>query len=72
MIGVDHIDFEAAARRGIPVCNAAEYCIDEVADHTVGFMLPLMRQTVACAVRGEKLPNVMNGVGLRAHSAKLE
>lgn len=45
-IGVDNIDLEAAARAGIPVCNVPEYCIDEVADHTLAFILAVTRQVV--------------------------
>lgn len=45
-IGVDNVDLEAAARAGIPVCNVPEYCIDEVADHTLAFILAITRQVV--------------------------
>src|SRR5262245_19549892 len=34
-IGVDNVDLKAAGARGIPVCNVPDYCIDEVADHTL-------------------------------------
>src|SRR5438105_280510 len=34
-IGVDNVDLEAARQHGIPVCNVPDYCIDEVADHTL-------------------------------------
>lgn len=43
-IGVDNVDLEAARRRGIPVCNVPDYCIDEVADHTLAFILASTRQ----------------------------
>ena len=43
-IGVDNVDLEAARRRGIPVCNVPNYCIDEVADHAVALALALGRQ----------------------------
>lgn len=37
-IGVDNVDLIAARARGIPVCNVPDYCIDEVADHTLAFV----------------------------------
>jgi len=43
-IGVDNVDLAAAKARGIPVCNIPDYCIDEVADHTLAFILALTRQ----------------------------
>lgn len=53
-IGVDNVDLEAARQRGIPVCNVPDYCIDEVADHTLAFLLATTRQVVSNAlhVRG--------------------
>jgi D-3-phosphoglycerate dehydrogenase len=45
-IGYDNVDIAAARERGIPVCNIPEYCIDEVADHTLAFILALTRQVV--------------------------
>jgi D-3-phosphoglycerate dehydrogenase len=42
-IGYDMIDVEAAARRGITVANTPDYCIDEVATHTVALALHGMR-----------------------------
>ena len=46
-IGVDNVDLETARARGIPVSNVPDYCIDEVADQTLGFILGLTRQVVA-------------------------
>ncbi len=53
-IGVDNVDLDAARSRGIPVCNVPDYCIDEVADHTLAFILAATRQVVTncLAVRG--------------------
>lgn len=46
-IGVDNVDLDAARQRGIPVCNVPDFCIDEVADHTLAFILAATRQVVA-------------------------
>ena len=45
-IGVDNVDLGAAKERGIPVCNVPDYCIDEVADQTLAFLLAVTRQVV--------------------------
>jgi D-3-phosphoglycerate dehydrogenase len=45
-IGVDNVDLEAARAKNIPVCNVPDYCIDEVADQTLAFILALTRQVV--------------------------
>lgn len=45
-VGYDNVDGAAAREAGIPVCNIPDYCIDEVADHTLAFLLALTRQVV--------------------------
>ncbi len=45
-VGFDHIDLEAAADAGIPVCNTPDYGTSEVADHAIGLMLALRRGIV--------------------------
>ena len=49
-IGYDNVDCAAAHARGIPVCNIPDYCIDEVADHTLAFILATTRQVVSNAI----------------------
>ncbi len=52
-IGYDNVAVDAAKARAIPVCNIPEYCIDEVADHTLAMVLALTRHVVpnALAIR---------------------
>ncbi len=45
-VGVDNVDLEAARSKGIPVCNVPDYCLDEVADHTLALILATTRQLV--------------------------
>lgn len=48
-IGCDNIDVEAAGRAGITVTNVPDYCLDEVADHTMALLLVLARRVLAGA-----------------------
>ncbi|MFI1035435.1 C-terminal binding protein [Streptomyces sp. NPDC020951] len=43
-IGVDNVDLEAAHRQGIVVTNVPDYCVEEVATHTVAMLLSLLRK----------------------------
>jgi D-3-phosphoglycerate dehydrogenase len=45
-IGVDTIDLKAAEERGIWVANVPDYCISEVADHTLALLLSLSRKVL--------------------------
>ena len=42
-IGYDNIDAVEAKKRGIVVCNVPDYCMSEVADHTMALLLALVR-----------------------------
>ncbi|MEO6003681.1 MAG: C-terminal binding protein [Opitutus sp.] len=46
-VGVDNIDIAAATQAGIVVANAADYCTEEVSDHTVALLLGAARRVVA-------------------------
>lgn len=43
-VGVDNIDVEAAKELGVSVSYVPDYCVDEVADHTVALLLTLLRK----------------------------
>lgn len=45
-IGYDSVDVAAAAKAGIPVCNVPDYCLNEVADHTLALILASTRGIV--------------------------
>ena len=43
-VGYNNVDLDAAGRRGIAVCNVPDYGTEEVADHTLMFLLALVRR----------------------------
>jgi D-3-phosphoglycerate dehydrogenase len=50
-VGVDTIDLDAATARGIRVSNVPDYCVEEVALHTIALLLAAHRRIV----RGDRL-----------------
>jgi D-3-phosphoglycerate dehydrogenase len=49
-VGVDNIDTRAAAELGITVERVPDYCIAEVAEHTIGLLLAVQRGLVELAL----------------------
>jgi D-3-phosphoglycerate dehydrogenase len=45
-VGFDHVDVEAAERRGVMVVSVPDYCTEEVADHTLALLYALLRGVV--------------------------
>jgi D-3-phosphoglycerate dehydrogenase / 2-oxoglutarate reductase len=43
-VGVNNLDLEAARDLGITVANVPNFCLEEVSDHTVAFILSLTRR----------------------------
>ncbi|MDP6114238.1 MAG: C-terminal binding protein [Planctomycetota bacterium] len=43
-IGLDNIDVAHCTKHGIPVTNVPDYCLGEVADHTLALLLSLARK----------------------------
>jgi len=51
-IGVDNIDLDAARAAGIVVTNVPDYCVEEVAAHTLALILAAVRRLPAAFERG--------------------
>jgi D-3-phosphoglycerate dehydrogenase len=53
-VGYEHVDLDEATARGVWVCNVPDYCVDEMADHTLALLLALARGVVELdrSVRG--------------------
>ncbi|MGH3137822.1 MAG: C-terminal binding protein [Gaiellaceae bacterium] len=45
-VGFEHVDVQAATERGVWVCNVPDYCVEEMADHTLSLLLALVRGVV--------------------------
>lgn len=43
-IGLNQVDLQAASERNIKVCNTPDYCVEEVAEHTVALWLSCVRR----------------------------
>lgn len=43
-VGVDNVDVEAATEFGIQVVNVPDFCVEEVADHTMALILSVSRR----------------------------
>lgn len=43
-VGVDHVNVEAATDAGVIVTNVPDYCVDEVATHTIALLLSCVRK----------------------------
>jgi D-3-phosphoglycerate dehydrogenase len=71
-IGYDNIDVDAATANGVLVTYVPDYCIDEVADHTLAMLLALARgvHPAALAVRGGEW-SVPHGTVHRLRGARL-
>jgi D-3-phosphoglycerate dehydrogenase len=50
-IGYDNVDVAAASRAGMFVTNVPDYCLEEVADHTLALLLGVARGVVAASAR---------------------
>ena len=67
-IGYDNVDLDAATRLRIRVCNVPDYGADTVADHTVTFVLTLLRkiQQFDGAVRRGEWPSATELAPIRS------
>ena len=61
-IGVDNIDLDAARAAGIVVTNVPDYCVEEVAAHTLTLVLAALRRLPAALERGGRVPWSLDGL----------
>jgi D-3-phosphoglycerate dehydrogenase len=61
-IGVDNIDIEAARAARIVVTNVPDYCVEEVAAHTLALVLASLRRLPAAIERGAQAPWSLDGL----------
>lgn len=54
-VGYDTVDLDAAAERGIAVCNVPDYGTEEVADHALALILALYRQIFPLDAEAKRL-----------------
>jgi lactate dehydrogenase-like 2-hydroxyacid dehydrogenase len=54
-VGFDTVDLEAAAAKGVPVCNVPDYGTEEVADHAIALALALCRRLFALDAEAKRL-----------------
>ena len=55
-VGLDCIDVEAATEHGIIVANVPDYCVNEVADHTMALALSCLRKVTQETIVIKKSP----------------
>jgi len=76
-VGYDRIDLKPAGERGIYVCNIPDYCVNEVADHTIGLVLAANRKLhslIIAAKRGmwfSTLPDSLSAPVMRLEGKTL-
>lgn len=72
-VGYDHVAHEEAERRGVWVCNVPDYCVDEVADHSLALLLGLLRGIVELdrSVREGAWDSTAAGELRRVHGTRL-
>ncbi|QDU90620.1 Putative 2-hydroxyacid dehydrogenase [Pirellulimonas nuda] len=49
-VGLDNIDVARATERGVVVTNVPDYCVTEVAEHTIGLAFAMARKIAECAI----------------------
>jgi phosphoglycerate dehydrogenase-like enzyme len=72
-VGLDNIDVDEATRLGMVVSNVPDYCVDEVADHTMALLLASARRLSALQrdVRANGWDNTAGGMPRRLSNAVL-